>query len=50
MLEENVKETSEDVCLEVTNRPGLREQFLTRCYAGIDEMVPLITLFFSSAM
>lgn len=49
-LEENVKETSKDVYLEVRNRLGLREQFLTCQYAGIDETVPHITLFFTSTM
>lgn len=49
VLEENVKETSKDVYLEVRNRLGLREQFLTCQYAGIDETVPHVTLFFASA-
>lgn len=50
VLKENIKETSKDVYLEVRNRLGLREQFLTCQYAGIDETVPHVTLFFVSAM
>lgn len=50
VLEENVKETSKDMHLEVRNRLGLREQFLTCQYAGIDETVPHVTLFFAAAM
>ena len=50
VLEENVKETSKDMHLEVRNRLSLREQFLTCQYAGIDETVPHVTLFFAAAM
>lgn len=45
----NVKETSKDVYLEVRNRPCLREQVFSCQYAGTDETVPHVTLFFASA-
>lgn len=50
VLEENVKETSKDMFIQVRHRLGLREQFLTCQYAGVDETVPHVTLFFASAM
>ena len=50
VLEESIKETSKDVYLEVRNRLGLRQQFLTCQYAGVDETVPHVTLFFASAV